>query len=314
MAVLGDITMTRSAASEWRERYASYGTELDFTPEANSRFFSYIYPICNSPRVVRTTLSPGLVIRDRRMLRDGNDNINLAVSFEHDFNLSQRGREICLGRNEAVVMHADVPGTAGTRRQFKVLEVSVSRHEWRMRSPHRPAALKNVINSRSESLKLLLGYLGVLKKSGLPAVPETREAVHTHLTDLTVLAATQASLGESQAGCVVAARRAAALEYISSHFQDPALSGSTIAKDLGISRRYLQRLLEGTGRSLTEHVNELRLERAFALLACGGDRRVSDVALEAGFSDVGYFNRLFRSRFGDTPLGVRGGLKLPQVS
>jgi AraC-like DNA-binding protein len=72
--------------------------------------------------------------------------------------------------------------------------------------------------------------------------------------------------------------------------------------------------LEGTGRSLTEHVNELRLERAFALLACGGDRRVSDIALEAGFSDVGYFNRLFRSRFGDTPLGVRGGLKPPQMS
>ena len=314
MAVWGDITMTRSSASEWRERYASYGTELDFTPQANSRFFSSIYPICNSPRVVRTTLSPGLVIRDRRMVRDGNDNINLAISFEHDLNLSQRGREICLGRNEAVVMHADVPGTAGTRRQFKVLEVSVSQHEWRMRNSHRPDALKNVINSRSESLRLLLGYLGVLAKSGLPVVPETREAVHAHLIDLTVLTATQPSLGESQVSCVVAARRAAALEYIASHFHNPALSGSTIAKHLGISSRYLQRLLEGTERSLTEHVNELRLERAFALLACGGDRRVSDIALEVGFSDIGYFNRLFRSRFGHTPLGAHGSMKTPQVS
>src|SRR5580698_10427305 len=148
--------MTRNAASEWRERYASYGTELDFTPEANSRFFSSIYPICNSPRVVRTTLSPGLVVRDRGMVRDGNDNINLAVSFEHDLNLSQHGREVCLGRNEATIMQADAPGSAGTRRQFKVLEVSIPRPEWRIRNSAPDLALMKVIDRRSESLRLLL--------------------------------------------------------------------------------------------------------------------------------------------------------------
>jgi len=33
--------------------------------------------------------------------------------------------------------------------------------------------------------------------------------------------------------------------------------------------------------------------------------RVIDIALEAGFSDISHFNRSFRSRFGDTPRGVR---------
>ncbi|MBP0112132.1 protein of unknown function [Bradyrhizobium vignae] len=32
---------------------------------------------------------------------------------------------------------------------------------------------------------------------------------------------------------------------------------------------------------------------------------MSDIALVAGFSDVSYFNRLFRARFGDTPREVR---------
>jgi AraC-like DNA-binding protein len=70
----------------------------------------------------------------------------------------------------------------------------------------------------------------------------------------------------------------------------------------------LQRLIETTGTSFTERVNELRLQRAFALLseAHGKRRRISDIALEAGFSDLSHFNRLFRSRFGDTPSGVRG--------
>ena len=34
-------------------------------------------------------------------------------------------------------------------------------------------------------------------------------------------------------------------------------------------------------------------------------RRVTDIALQVGFSDAWHFNRLFRSRFGDTPKGVR---------
>ena len=113
---------------------------------------------------------PGLVYRDRRMVRDGNDNINLAVSFEHDLNLSQWGHEICLGRNEATIMQADAPGTAGTRRQFKVLEISISQREWRMRSAHPSDAFMKVINRHSESLKLLVGYVGVLAKAGLPAL------------------------------------------------------------------------------------------------------------------------------------------------
>ena len=56
------------------------------------------------------------------------------------------------------------------------------------------------------------------------------------------------------------------------------------------------------------HVIELRLKQAFMLLTAqrGSKVRISDIALQSGFSDVSYFNRLFRSRFGDTPSGVRG--------
>jgi AraC-like DNA-binding protein len=65
--------------------------------------------------------------------------------------------------------------------------------------------------------------------------------------------------------------------------------------------------LEPSGASFTARVNELRLQRALALLteAHDGRRRISDIAMEAGFSDVTYFNRLFRARFGDCPRGVR---------
>jgi len=103
-------------------------------------------------------------------------------------------------------------------------------------------------------------------------------------------------------------RRATALDHITSSFQDPELSLETVARDLRISPRYLQRLLETSGTSFTARVNELRLQRAFTLLTetRDGELRISDIALQVGFSDISHFNRLFRSRFGDTPRGVRG--------
>ena len=45
-------------------------------------------------------------------------------------------------------------------------------------------------------------------------------------------------------------------------------------------------------------LNELRLQRAFKLLTepHGSAPRISDIALEVGFSDISHFNRLFRAR------------------
>jgi AraC-like DNA-binding protein len=106
---------------------------------------------------------------------------------------------------------------------------------------------------------------------------------------------------------IAAARLGDARARIAANFHEPELTIAATASQLGISSRYLQRLFEASGTSFTAPVKELRLQRALALLtetrACR--RRISDVALEARFSDISYFNRLFRSRFGDTPRSVR---------
>jgi AraC-like DNA-binding protein len=114
---------------------------------------------------------------------------------------------------------------------------------------------------------------------------------------------------QSALSAVAAARLAAALAYIAESFIEPGLTVEAVARRQGVSRRYLQRLLEESGMSFTVRVKELRLQKAFALLTNvqHGKRRISDIAMEVGFSDVSHFNRLFRARFGDTPSGVRGG-------
>jgi AraC-like DNA-binding protein len=293
---------------EWHERYSRNGTRLGFKPETDAPFYSSIQSICDLPRIVRSTLSPGLLFRDKKMIQDGDDNVSLVVCLGRSLTINHRKREACLARNEAILFQADAPGSAGTRQQFAVLEISTAQREWELRNKRPGDVLMKVINRDSQTLALLLGYIRTLAKTGLPSGgAKARQQVGGHLTDLVILAATEPSLGESQIDCVVGARRAAILDYIASHFCNPNLSGSSLAEKLGISQRYLQRLLEATGKTFTEHVNELRLDRAFSLLVTkGANKRVSDIALDVGYSDLSTFYTHFKSRFGDPPKGVAG--------
>jgi AraC-like DNA-binding protein len=104
-----------------------------------------------------------------------------------------------------------------------------------------------------------------------------------------------------------AARRRTILAEIARRFCDPAFDLTDAARRLGLSRRYIQRLLEGTGKSFTEHVLECRLQRVRAVLMDSRYQNMAiiDIALASGFSDVSHFNHMFRRRFGETPSSVR---------
>jgi len=39
------------------------------------------------------------------------------------------------------------------------------------------------------------------------------------------------------------------------------------------------------------------------------ERKISTIALDAGFGDLSYFNRAFRRRYGMRPSGLRGAAK-----
>ena len=85
------------------------------------------------------------------------------------------------------------------------------------------------------------------------------------------------------------------------------LSLAAVAARHNISPSYVRKLFEGEGTSFTDFVLNERLARAHRLLADPrhAGRTVGNIALEAGFGDLSYFNRAFRRRFGDTPSGIR---------
>lgn len=86
---------------------------------------------------------------------------------------------------------------------------------------------------------------------------------------------------------------------------DSDLRPAAMARRVGISTRHLERLFRRhTGRSPLQMLVEMRLSRAYALLA-QTDLPVGDIALAAGFSSTQTFSRRFRDRFGVLPRDYR---------
>jgi AraC-like DNA-binding protein len=99
------------------------------------------------------------------------------------------------------------------------------------------------------------------------------------------------------------------LRRIETDFADPDLSPEGLAAELGISKRYLQQLLAGSGTSFVQELTATRLDRASDMLSDprAGRLTVGEIAFRCGVLDPGYFARAFRKRFGRTPSEWRLG-------
>jgi AraC-like DNA-binding protein len=259
---------------------------------------------------VRTALCAGSLARlnrTRALVADGDDSVGLVVSLSAKANIFQRGANVTLDAGDAIPLSNDDVGIVTSTRHLGIL---LPRSPLAGRVNNLDGAFMRLIPRSTGPLRLLVGYLDLLRKESTLATNELRRRVAGHVHDLAALAlGANRDTQQNAFSAIAAARLAAALAHIAESFVEPGLTVEAVARRQGVSRRYLQRLLEESGMSFTARVNELRLQKAFAMLMNEqhGKHRISDIAMEAGFSDVSHFNRLFRARFGDTPSGVRGG-------
>ena len=281
---------------------------VDFAPLPGTPFHASVKLIFPELRIVRAMLSPGFLFRDEDLLKDGDDSIGFVVAQSGELTARHLGREVRLAPGDATMMLMGATGGVGWRESSVLVDMLISPVDWKARGARPEDALMQRIWGRSEGIQLLQSYIRCLGRIGFAAFRNDPAIVRSHIIDLAVLAVTaRCTIGESNTRAVVATRLAAALDYIASHFSDPELSVAAVARSLHISPRYLQRLLQSAGTSFTAHVTDLRLKQAFVLLTSQGkgEISISDIALQSGFSDISYFNRLFRRRFGETPKGVR---------
>ena len=94
------------------------------------------------------------------------------------------------------------------------------------------------------------------------------------------------------------------LEYISEHYAEE-LSIAQLAKLCFFSEYHFMRFFKRhMNMTSIEYLNQYRLEMASRQLA-ETNLSVTSIALESGFNNISYFNRVFKRKFGVTPMEYR---------
>lgn len=240
-----------------------------------------------------------------------NDDPVLVAIIKGSGELEQLGRTVAIGDGEAVLT------TGGQRGRF-----SCSPHTHFMSFRFNRAQLEGMVAdlddalairlpANNPALRLLTGYAAALESDTLVGPDDVQRAVALHAHDLAALL-----VGATADGGVTAANRGvraarfnAIKRTIRERLAEQGLSVDSVAAAHGISASYVRKLLAENETTFSAFLLAERLLRAHRLLgeSSMAPRTISDIAYEAGFGDLSYFNRTFRRRFGKTPGDVRRG-------
>lgn len=99
-------------------------------------------------------------------------------------------------------------------------------------------------------------------------------------------------------------------------FTDPDFGPTNVAREIGVSLRYLQKLFSDRASMCSDFIYSVRLDSAAKLLerrlALQTGRPLSEIAYTCGFRDYTHFCRKFHRRFGCTP-GAYGLSEHPTI-
>jgi AraC-like DNA-binding protein len=95
--------------------------------------------------------------------------------------------------------------------------------------------------------------------------------------------------------------------FVEEQMADPDLDPGKVAMALGLTQRYLNKLLEAEGTSLGRLIWRRRLDLIARDLRnpAMASRSISTIALARGFNDLGHFSKTFRKHHGVSPREYR---------
>ena len=300
----------RERVELWREAFGRAVMRAEIDPVAAAPF-SAAMRLRQLPGLgIAAGFCAGMDFRRTSQLADNDDFILNAVT-RGESEIHQGGKSIVLRAGEATLIDAAQASTCLVRGPTHSMAVRIPRSALAPLLKDASARLMQPLQRQAEALGLLVGYGSLFLDNARFGGRATASLAARHLLDL----AASALSGEEPAraaprGRGVRAARYAALEAdIARNYHQSHLTIGLLASRHRLSVRYAQALLAEHQTSFSELLMARRLEAAHRLLSAPSatGRVIADTAHEVGFSDLSYFHRAFRRRFGASPGEVRAG-------
>jgi AraC-like DNA-binding protein len=241
------------------------------------------------------------------------DNMIFTIVTAGTAMISQRGRDVTLNRGDATLFSATEPSISFLRDNGGFLSLAIPCARLSPAVVNLGSMLSRRIPGDNDALGLLLSYLGILKETDKLSTPELRRAVTVHVHDLVA-----AALGATQDAAILAedrgirsARLRAIMLDVVENLHRPQLGINAVAERHGVTSRYVQRLFEREGTTFTAYVLEQRLSAAHRMLLdqVRDMGQIGEIAYKVGFSDLSYFARAFRRKYGASPSDVKASAR-----
>ena len=217
---------------------------------------------------------------------------------------SQRGKTCELRAGELALCASDHPYRLELSANHELFVVELPRVLLERRLPDLDARISLRFDGLSRSGRILNSFLLSLWQEADTHSEDSRwgagiRDVLVELIALTLLGDTPIKQSEDDR----AMSRLVAL--IEDRLSDSELGPATLASELQMSVRSLQKLLASRETTPTEMIMSRRLARAADLLLCEPRRTITQIAFSLGFNDSAYFCRCFRRRYGLAPTAYR---------
>jgi AraC-like DNA-binding protein len=247
--------------------------------------------------------------RARDLLADGNDDLILYIQQAGRRTVSQLGREAAVEPGGAVLSSNAEASTTVVPGPSRFACIAVPRRPLTALVPNLDDLLVRPLPADAGVLQLLESYLAVLEDRRLSDTPALQHAVVTHIHDLVavVLGSLRDHIEVASGRGIRAARLHAIKADIARNLTDGDVSAGALAVRHRVTARYIHKLFESEGTTLSRFVLGQRLSRVHRMLTDvrNTGRTIGELAFAAGFGDLSTFNHAFRRHYGARPSDVR---------
>lgn len=284
------------------------GRHFSPTDRDNIRIDMEAMPLPGGLTVARGLYAPMGGARTRDLLQDGREQYLLLIhSEEHEISIDGKA-PFRVAAGDVVLVNEGTCHEFQYDKPMRVDLISLDPQALADLAPRIELESGYLIPATAPGMALLANYAELLRRHP-PCSSKAGDMASRHVYDLAALVLDSFVRGgaERNEHSKAAARRRLIRRDILENLSDPGLHIGAIAKRQGVTPRYIQRLFETEGTTFTAFVRDCRLDQAFRLLTerDANATRITEIAYDAGFSDLSTFSRAFRQRFNCTPSEIR---------